>query len=446
MSNPLRVGFGRTSITPLESVPLRGYGNTSKRLSNNILSELYATCAAFSDSDDNTVLLFHTDLCSIPGEVSIAFREAICKATGVPFSHILIGATHTHSAPDMYNEELDCVPRYIAYMQEQVVQCAVEALADRKPAEAYTAKTKTERLNFIRHYVLEDGTFKGDNFGSLNDSPYAGHTTEADPEMRLVKFVREGGEDVLLVNWQTHPHRTGGSKKYDVSADIIGVMRDEMEAALGCKFIYFTGGAGNVNPISRMEEENRTTDYLVQGKYMAEHALSVMDQFQKVSTGKVQLLETIHNEPINRPDESLVEHAREVSAYWTETYDGPSSVKLANSYGMNSQYAAGAVIRKYEAPFDSRDVLMYAFSIGDIAFVTAPYEMFDTNAKYIRDFSPFPMTIVSSCTNGDHIYIPSAYGYIHGCYEADQAWFKPGTGEKFARIYVNMLKKLYETK
>ena len=71
-------------------------------------------------------------------------------------------------------------------------------------------------------------------------------------------------------------------------------------------------------------------------------------------------------------------------------------------------------------------------------------------------------SIVSKETYGDaHIHVewmepdmPEATGqwkgnsgvYIHGCYEADQAWFKPGTGEKFARIYVNMLKKLYETK
>lgn len=446
MSTKLQVGFGRIDITPLEPVPLRGYGNTSKRISNNVLSNLYSTCIAFTDSEDNTVLMFHNDLCGSAEELVSPIREAISSTTGIPFSHIMVGATHTHSAPDVSNTEIPTIPRYIAYLKEQMVKCAVEALADRKPAEAYTAKTKTDRLNFVRHYVLADGTFKGDNFGSLNESPYVGHTTEADPEMRLVKFVREGGADVMLVNWQTHPHRTGGSKKYDVSADIIGAMRDEMESALGCKFIYFTGGAGNVNPYSRIVEETRTADYLVQGKYMAEHAFSVMDKFEKAEIGKIQLKELIHNEPINRPDSTLLEHAKEVMDLWTETYDSRASVVLAESYGMNSQYAAGAVIRKHDAPFDSRDVPMYAFSIGDIAFVTAPYEMFDTNAKYIRDFSPFPMTIVSSLSNGAHSYIPSAYGYWHGCYEADQAWFKPGTGEKFARIYVNMLKDLYETR
>lgn len=440
----LYAGYARVDITPQEPVPLRGYGNTSTRISNNILSNLYATCIAFTGSDNNTVLLFHNDLTCTPEELAVPARKAISEATGIPFSHILIAATHTHSAPDTANTEIPSIPRYNTFLQEQLVICAAEALADRKPAEMYTARTRTRGLNFVRHYVLEDGSFKGDNFGDLNPSPYAGHVTEADPEMRLVKFTREGGEDILLVNWQSHPHRTGGSRKYDVSADIIGAMRDELEAALGCKYIYFNGGAGNINPRSRIKAENITADYLEQGKALAKCALDAAGSFRKAKTGKVRLIENIHREPINRPDPALLEKAREVRKLWTQTNDFMACVALSNQYGINSPYAAGAMIGHYEAPFDSIDNPLYAFSIGDVAFVTAPYEMFDTNAKYIRDFSPFPMTIVASYANDANSYIPSAYGYIHGCYEADQSWYRPGTGEKFARIYVNMLKALYE--
>ena len=52
----VRVGFARADITPIESVPLRGYGNTSRRMSGPILTPLYATCMAFSDGE-NTGLL-----------------------------------------------------------------------------------------------------------------------------------------------------------------------------------------------------------------------------------------------------------------------------------------------------------------------------------------------------------------------------------------------------
>ena len=77
-----RVGFGRVNIIPRESVPLGGYGNTSKRLSLSVLSELYATCVAFSDSDGSTILLFHMDL--ISSAALNPAREAVAAATGIP--------------------------------------------------------------------------------------------------------------------------------------------------------------------------------------------------------------------------------------------------------------------------------------------------------------------------------------------------------------------------
>ena len=55
------VGFGSACITPEESVPLAGMGNTSKRMSTTILDDLYATCVAFTDEANRTVLLFTLD-------------------------------------------------------------------------------------------------------------------------------------------------------------------------------------------------------------------------------------------------------------------------------------------------------------------------------------------------------------------------------------------------
>ena len=85
---------------------------------------------------------------------------------------------------------------------------------------------------------------------------------------------------------------------------------------------------------------------------------------------------------------------------------------------------------------------MYAFSVGDVAFITAAYEMFDTNGKYIRDFSPFKATVVATCANGYTSYIPSAYGYLNECYEADSAQVPAGAGERLAQRYIKMLESM----
>ena len=49
---PVCAGYGRSSITPAFSVPLAGYGATQKRMSQRVLSEIFATCIAFSWGDE----------------------------------------------------------------------------------------------------------------------------------------------------------------------------------------------------------------------------------------------------------------------------------------------------------------------------------------------------------------------------------------------------------
>ena len=81
---------------------------------------------------------------------------------------------------------------------------------------------------------------------------------------------------------------------------------------------------------------------------------------------------------------------------------------------------------------------------GDLGFAFLPYEVFDTNGKYIKEHSPFAMTFILECANGMNNYIPSARGFEHGCYEADSSNFQPGTGEKAADAALDLLNKLHE--
>ena len=56
VSHILSVGYARVDITPKESVPLRGLGTSSERMSTDVIDPLYATCIAFSDETGNTIL------------------------------------------------------------------------------------------------------------------------------------------------------------------------------------------------------------------------------------------------------------------------------------------------------------------------------------------------------------------------------------------------------
>ena len=124
----LNVGYGRTDITPRESVPLRGYGSTSNRMSQRVMDPLMATCLAVTDEGGESVLLFALDLTGASEYWTERYAPAISKATGVPADHILGSGTHTHSAPDYTNKEKDSIPRYLDLLEEQLVAAAAAAV------------------------------------------------------------------------------------------------------------------------------------------------------------------------------------------------------------------------------------------------------------------------------------------------------------------------------
>ena len=438
------VGYGRADTTPLESVPLEGYGSTSNRMSRNVLDPLYATCLALTDAAGETVLIYSLDMTAPGAPWSTDMVPAIALATGIPQTHILSSAIHTHSAPDPSNTQEPTLLRYLEYMKQQCVQAALDALADRKSASLFGATIQTTGLNFVRRYILQDGTPAGDNYGHFDRSPIDRHETEPDRSMQLLKFVREGGEDVVIANFQVHPHWTGGMNKYDVSADTVGIMRMEIEAQTGCRFLYFTGACANINHSSRIKEENTCHDYITHGKAMAQAAMSAADQYRPMNLGAVKVDRLMLTVPANHTQDYRAEEATYIRTNFLASGDRATWGAEALRRGYNSVYHACLIAIKSNLP-PTLDVHLPTVSIGDVAFAFAPYEMFDTNGMQIKEASPFPMTMILTCANGErHSYVPSALGFQNGGYSVDSCWFLPGSGEEFAQALIAGLKRLHD--
>ena len=444
MSEKLLVGYGRTDITPEESVPLRGYGSTSNRMSDHVLNPLAATCLAFADAGGETILVYTLDLCTPSSAWAPRFAPAISKATGVPADHIFASATHNHSSPDTENLAEPSIPRYLDLLEGRLVEAGKTAMADRKEADMFTACAQTRDLNFVRRYILEDGTPAGDNYGRFDLSPIKCHETEPDRSMRFVKFVREGKKDIVMVNFQTHPHRTANGGKFKgISSDIVGVMRDETEKRLDCDFIYFSGASGNINSRSRIEEENVYADHWEHGKAMADVAVSVEGTYVPLASGEVKVDWNYPDWPTDHTEDHRVEDAKYIHQGFTASGDRPTWTEEARKLGFNSVYHAGAVIRKSQRPAAIKVPLATA-AVGSIGFVMVPYEMFDTNGVQIKENSPFNVTFVLTCANEEHMaYVPSALGNKNGGYSTDNCWFIRGSGEKFADALMDSLKKIH---
>ena len=424
------VGYGKACITPEESVPIAGMGNTSKRMSTMVLDDLYATCIAFTDARNQTVLLFTLDQLHANQKWTDPLRKAVEEATGVPATHVMVSHTHTHSAPDMYNPEKDSIVRYGEMMIDRCVQAAKDAMADSKTAKLYASTIKTEGMCFTRHYAGQDE----------NGKPTA-HRGVADPVMQVVKICRENARDIILVNWQAHATFNNGYTRYDISADFVGAMRSRMERMTGGKFAFFQGASGNLAGRSRIPGEEKAHEYDEYGCVLAGYAMQALDSMEPVGEGPVELLSDDFVVPVDHSDDHMLEKAKEVIKLWYKTYDTTASRLLAEKYGMTNYLHAGGISTRAALP-ECVDFHIDAFRVGQLAFVCAPYEMFGVNGMYIKEHSPFPMTYIVTSCNCLHGYLAADSAFEYQCYERDYRRYPRGTAEQVADAFVNLLKKL----
>ena len=444
MSEMIYAGFSRVDITPEAYVCLSGFGTDSRRLTDTVLDHVTASVLALSDSEDNTVILCTADLLNAKFETVVqTARDHIGKATGVAPERISIGVVHTHSAPATYSREDEDTDIYLDYFGVQLAKAAAEAMADRKPAKILIGRHRAENMTFVRHYKMNDGTLAGACFGSFKSGAKE-HLFPADDQMQLIRFVREDARDIVIMNWQCHSTFIGHPEGKILSADYASPLRDHVEGLTGCHFAFFQGAAGNQVPRSRIPERNVVEDdYIAYGRRLAEEVVEGLQDMQPVSGGKVDSRQRIYHGEVDHSYDHMVPVAKMVQEGYSKLGPGQERYDLVHGNGFNSIYHANQVINR------SRhgayiDMEIDAFRVGDISFVTAPYEMFASNGKYVKENTPFAMTFVMAYCNGSYSYIPDAAGFTYDCYEHNSCHFYPGTGEKITENHLEMLREMQE--
>lgn len=445
-----RVGYDRQVVNPDESIPLSGFSNEDVRYHTAVTEDICATCVAISDEADTTVLVIGFDCVRILDYFGNAVREKVSAATGVPQDRIYLAATHTHSSPGLIKEDYPVIQRYAAKCYKLIVEAAVNAIADRKPARLLTGSIETENMNFIKHYRAMDSathevSYIGDQYGTQKGKVLLDHATKVDPTMHVVQFSRDGGKDVVIANFRAHPHFTGGYKKYDLSSDYIGAFRMALESMVDCHALYLQGACGNVNSSTRMSAERRFSTCRSYGMGLAAYAAECLAKYMRpVQTGLIKTQQRkVYGTLRTYPEEKL-EYARMVQQVWRETFDREKCVEVGLPYDIHSPYHAGAMIASTKrTQEDDGWMIINAVAIGEeFAFVTFPGEMYDSVSVRMEENSPYFTTMMLGYCHHHIGYLPSAAAYKYGSYEVDITRFASGTGEMIADTQVEMLKEL----
>lgn len=457
-----QAGYGIADISPQElGVPMNGYSSSSERLSTGFLSPLYAIAVAVKDEQGNIAVVVSVDHASL-GTNCDEVRQWAERDLGIPQENIIISSIHQHSCPDPSNGEFGSSARYRTLMIQGIKDSIAAAVEDLAPAEMYINTATTTALSFVRHYIANDpaGTIVGDNYNDAigNQYGYKGHESESDKEMRMIKFTRadKDKDDIILVNFQAHPHMGTSGSSTDTHSDWPGVMRETVKEKLGANVIYFSGAGGNLNSTSRIKAENISTDFRDHGKRAANYVVKAEDSYTKVSTGAVVCKQLTVTYEADHSMDHLYEQAKIVTdARAQGTAAGQALLK--NYPELHSIYHASAIVgKKGEGP--TRDMTISVVTFGDVAFTCHPYEMFDTNGMELRSGTvgeanyaaevqmenPFAMTFICTLANGSNGYVPSQLGYTNGGYSTDITKYAPGTGEKLVTDYLTLLNELHQ--
>ncbi|MBQ3865716.1 MAG: hypothetical protein II776_02355, partial [Clostridia bacterium] len=227
-----------------------------------------------------------------------------------------------------------------------------------------------------------------------------------------------------------------------ISSDIVGVLREKVEKNHDAVCLYMQGGAGNINPTSRITGEARFTGYRDIGNALFEHfEQGVNAGLTPVKIGPVHVAEETFDLEVNHDDDDKVSVAQGVKDILASN-DRTGATTAARKAGFGGYFEATAIIRRSKMGATA-PITVNAYSFGDIAIAAAPFEMFCQTEKKLREDSPFPFTFTCGYSNSSKGYMPAAECFGNRGYEVYQCNYVKGSAEVISEKQLRLLNDLY---
>jgi neutral ceramidase len=407
--SPLRVGAAKVDITPSENeLPKNGYG---------VLDRLYAR-AIVLDNGAATAALVTVDAGGIAEPLWQTVSQSIAKDLGIPATHVLLTATHTHSAGGQRG------PDYAQRIVEAV------RLARQRLAPARLGYGTGESYINVNRQIIDPKTgrwWEGPNREGPSDKTVA-----------VVKFETLTGDPIAVYyNYAVHGVITGQLDQ--VSGDIPGATSRYIEESFDDKVVavWSNGAGGDQNPIYYQQtydlRDIRTKEYASRGVDIS-NAMPPGGQGLNRNDPAVARLMNQQRQMANSMGQFLGEEVRYVMR-GIERLDSAvpiaaatTNVTCAGRERTNAGRAGFEGTYKDAAPVDIRLGLL---RVGDIMIGAVNAEVFNPIAQRLKRESPFKATMMTTLTNGSARsgYIPDDESYGKYTFEVLSSRLKPGCAE-----------------
>ena len=434
----LFAGFSRVNITPMLGIFVTGY--FKPRYAEGVLDELEINTLALACGDTKVVLM-SADLCGINQKLAQILTEDICAATGLPREGVYIHTTHTHTGPAMpgrrtEESEVKLIDEYWQTLRRKFADAAVLALADLKPARMGYGIGEAPNIAFVRRFRMRDGSVRT-NPGV--DNPEILHPIgDVDERVNVLRFDREGGDTLVLVNFGDHPDVVGGTK---ISADWPGFVRRTVEKTLdNTRCIFFNGAQGDVNHVNVHPRGGYLNDMFMDfddvargykhaqymGRVVTGGVLQAFDKVKYVDVDSIKCLQKIIRIPSNMPDPADLPEAHRINDLHVAGKDDEIPFK---GMMLTTVVAKAARMVRLEHGPESFEMPLTAVAIGPVAMFGIPGEPFTGIGRALKDTEGWELILPTCNTNAKEGYFPMMECYEEGGYEAGGSNYKAGVAE-----------------
>jgi len=253
-----RVGIAVRTVTPEPLLPVSGGIGPSHPVTKK---EGDLTLRALVLASDNArVAIVSADFLGFP---SVLGDKARARVKGIPPQNILIGATHTHSAPDCYgfpdhdgNFATDL--KYVDSVCIRMAETIDEAVEKLQPARLKIATGEAKGKIAFNHYA---------------EQLY-------DPRCHVIQAIDNAGRPLAtLVNYAVHPEVLGAEAGV-CSPDLIGPLYNRISEKGGGTGIFMNSAQGGMVTADNRNHDGRSVRTWAEcvriGNLLADEALRII--------------------------------------------------------------------------------------------------------------------------------------------------------------------------
>jgi neutral ceramidase len=443
-----QAGAATTNITPpLGEMIVGGWVPLP---ADEVHDELHAKAIVLDDGQDKVAIVI-CDNVGIPREVFDRAKRMIQETIGIPPSHQLMAATHTHSATTARGDNAmvtsNVLTAYQTFLSDRIVDAVRIANKRLVPAEIGWGAVEEPSELFNRRWFVEEERERRNPFGGVDQvrmnpgkSTLIRQAGPVDPEVSILSLRSKEGQPIaVLANYSLH--YVGGVPGRVVSADYFAVFADHLSELMQANDQYppfvgimSNGTSGDVNNINFRDRGPSKQPFEKMREVGELIARRVNETLSSISYQSWVDLDAASSElllNVRKPDAKLLSYMQAVAKRGdTEEVFHPHE----KTYATRVQMLA-------ESP-DQVSVPLQAIKIGKLGIAAIPFEVFTEIGLEIKARCPLDDAFIIELANGSFGYLPTPAQHQLGGYET---WLGTNKVELEASIKISeRLKEMFD--